>query len=110
VQECVETSKAVLGDEAVAVDPGGQSLEGGRLEVHRTALGVPRTGDQAGEFEDLDVFGDGLLGDGKGLGELVDGRVAAGEAGDNGAANWIGQRQEGAVEQVGVRRIGQPFD
>ena len=111
MQEHVEAAEAVLGDEAVTVDPGGQPLEGGWLEVNGSALGVPRAGDQAGELEDLDVFGDGLFGDGKGLGELVDGGVAAGEAGDDGAANRIGQSQEGAVERVGVGRwiCRQPF-
>ncbi len=104
MQECVETTKAVLGDEAIAVDPGGQSLEGGWLEVDRATLGVLRAGDQAGELEYVDVFGDGLFGDGKGLGELVDGGVAAGQAGDDGAAHRIGQSQEGAVERVGAGR------
>jgi hypothetical protein len=70
--------------------------------VHRTPLGVAPAGHQAGLLEYLDVSGDGLLGDGEGSGQVVDGGVAAGEAGDDGPTDGVGQGEEGAVEGVRV--------
>ena len=67
--------------------------------MHGPPLGVPRAGHEAGMLEHLDVLGDGLLGDGEGLGELVDSCVAAGEACHDGAAQRIGQGHEGPVER-----------
>jgi hypothetical protein len=43
----------------------------------------------------MDVFGDCLLGDSEGLGELVERRIGAGQSGDDGAANWVGEGHEG---------------
>jgi hypothetical protein len=68
--------------------------------VDGAALGITRAGNQAGLFQDLDVLGDGLLGDREGFGELVDARIAAREAGDQGASDGVGEGQEGAIERV----------
>ena len=100
LKKSVEGAISAFGDQTVLVDPRGQSLEGGRVEVDGLALRVSGFGDQAGLFEDMDVFGDGLFGDSKGLGELVERRVGAGQAGDDGATNWVGEGQEGPVKLV----------
>jgi hypothetical protein len=92
--------KAVFGDQSITVDPRRQPLQGGGIQVHGSALSIPRAGDQAGLLEYLDVFGNRLFGDGERFGELVDGGVAAGQAGDDGASDRIGQRDESAVERV----------
>jgi len=59
------------------VDPDGQALERRGIEVHGAALGGARACNESSVLQDLDVFGDRLLGEGEGLGELVDGGVAA---------------------------------
>jgi hypothetical protein len=99
-KKLIEGAISAFGDQTVLVDPRGQSLEGGRVEVDGLALGVSGFGDQAGLFEDMDVFGNGLLGDSEGLSELVERRVRAGQAGDNGAANWVGEGHESPVKLV----------
>ena len=110
VEQGVQAAVALLGDESVAVDPGGQAFEGRGVQMHGTPLGVARAGDEAGVLEHLDVLGDGLFGDGEGFGELVDGGVAAREARHHGAPDGIGQRHEGAVERVVVRCSGVLFN
>jgi len=105
-EQPVELAKAVFGDEAVAIDPCRQALEGGRIEVDWPPLRVARAGDQAGGFQDVDVLGNGLLGDSEGFGELVDGGVAARESGDHRAADGIGEGHEGEVEREVLLTFG----
>ena len=100
LKKSVEGAISAFGDQTVLVDPRGESLEGGWVEVDGLALRVSRFGDQAGLFEDMDVFGDCLLGDSEGLGKLVERRVGAGQPGHDRATNWVGEGHEGPVKLV----------
>jgi hypothetical protein len=100
LKKSVEGAISAFGDQTVLVDPRGQSLEGGRVEVDGLALRVSGLGDQTSLFEHMDVFGDCLLGDSEGLSELVERRVRAGQAGDDSAANGICKGHEGPVKLV----------
>src|SRR5262245_18194757 len=50
----------------------------------------PRTCDEAGALEHLQMLGNGRPADLEGLGQLVDAHLAAGQAGENGAPGRIG--------------------
>ena len=102
LKKLVQGAISAFGDQTVLVDPLGQSLEGGRVKVDGFALRVSGFGDQAGLFEDMDVFGDCLLADSERLSELVERRVGAGQAGDDGTTNWICEGHEGPVKLVFV--------
>ena len=65
------------------------------------ALSVLADGDEAGAFEDFEVFGDGGLRHGEGLGELIDGGFPGGEASEDSAASGIGEGGESGVESFG---------
>jgi hypothetical protein len=54
---------------------------------------------QAGGFQDAEMLGNGGKGNGKRCGEFGDRSFTAREAGQNGAANGIGESAEGGVEQ-----------
>ena len=111
LKKSVEGAISAFGDQTVLVDPRGQSLEGGRVEVDGLALRVSGFGDQAGLFEDMDMFGDRLLGDSEGLGEFVECRIGARQAGDDGAANGVGEGHEGPVKLVFVNlHVDKPVD
>ena len=81
VEQRVQTAELLFVDQPVFVDPGGECLELGRIQVHGSALGVPRPGDQPGLLEHLDVLRDRLLGDLEGIGQLVDRGRAPAESG-----------------------------
>ena len=100
VEQRVETAKPLFVDQPVLVDPGRECLELGRIQVHGSALGVPRPGDQPCLLEYRNVLRNRLLGDLEGIGQLVDRCRASAEAGNDPAANRIGQGGEGPVEPV----------
>ena len=99
-EQGVEGAEALLGGEAVAVDPGGQLLEPGGHEVHGAALRVARARDEAGPLEHLDVLRDRLERDGVRGGELPDGERAEAQPGDEGTPYGVRQGEERAVETV----------
>ena len=76
VEQRVQAPELLLVDQPVLVDPGGERLELGRIEVHRSALGVPASGDQPGLLEHLNVLGHRLFGDLERFGQFVDRRRA----------------------------------
>jgi hypothetical protein len=65
-----------------------------------TALRFPAPCDEARALEHLKVLGDGLEGDGEGLGDLVDGGIAQGQPREYLAADRIGEGHERPVELV----------
>ena len=99
-EQCVQPAELLLVNQPVLVDPGGECLELRRIQVHGSALGVPRPGDQPRLFEHLNVLRDRLLGDLERIGQLVDRGRAPAEAGDHPAPHRIGQGGEGPVEPV----------
>src|SRR6478735_2132844 len=109
-EDGVEGPEALLGDEPVAVDPRGQGLQAGCLEVDGPTLGVAGATHEPRRLEHLDVLADGLLADLERFGELVDGGGPPTEAGHDGASHRVGQGRERAVEVVVGHwvRHGQP--
>ena len=83
---------------AVVLDPVGGVAH--RLGDEPAAVNAPVdfTVEQAGGFEDAQVLGDGGERNVKGRGELADGGLAAGQAGEEGAARGVGEGAEGGVE------------
>jgi hypothetical protein len=84
---------------AIAFDPGGGVFHGlGRkAAVVDAALNLALQ--QAGEFENAKVFGDGGKRDVEGSGQLGDGGFAEREAGQDGAAGGVGESAEGGVQR-----------
>jgi hypothetical protein len=101
VENGVEALEVGGPDAAVFFEPFGSFDERLGFEAAGAALGVLAAGDEAGAFEDFEVLGDGGLGHGEGLGEFVDGSLAGGEAGEDGAASGVGEGGESGVEAVG---------
>jgi hypothetical protein len=101
VEKGVEALEVGGPDAAVFFEPVGGFDERLGLEAAGAALGVLAAGDEAGAFEDFEVLGDGRLGHGERLGEFVDGGLAGGEAGEDGAASGVGEGGEGGVEALG---------
>ena len=62
---------------------------------------IDGAGQQAGGFEDAKMFGNGGERDLKRFGELRDGGLATGQAGQDGAAGGVGEGTEGGVEGGG---------
>src|SRR5688572_22995080 len=71
-QQRVEALVALLPVLAVADEPLGRRLEGIRLEMAEPCGGLPRTRDEPGGLEHLEVLGDGRLGDVERCGQLED--------------------------------------
>jgi hypothetical protein len=59
---------------------------------------VDGAGQQAGGFEDAQMFGNGGERNLKRLGKLRDGGFTTGQAGQDGAAGWVGEGPEGGIE------------
>lgn len=75
-------------------------LERRCVEVYGTALGITGACHQPRMLKDLNVFGNGLLGNGEWFSELIDGGVSPGKPGNNGPPDRIRQRHEGPVQGV----------
>src|SRR4051812_22930754 len=71
------------------------------LQPARSPLSVPAADDQSGALEHLEVARDRRQAHREGLRQLVHGRLALGETGDDRAARRIGQSGEGEAELVG---------
>ena len=64
------------------------------------AIGRCVPGDQAGLFQHLEVFRNGLQADGEWLGQLVDRGLALGEPSQDGSPRGIGEGRKRAVELI----------
>jgi hypothetical protein len=85
------------------VDPGGGAFHGPSVQAAAVNAAVDFPAEQAGGFEDAQMFGNGGEGHGEGSGEGVDGGLALREAGEDGATGGIGEGGEGGVEAGGGR-------
>jgi hypothetical protein len=98
----VEAVEAAVPEDAIALDPVGDVLEGLGGEAAGAPLGVAAALDEVGALEDLEVLGDGGEGHGEGCCELGDGCFALDEAGEDGAPGGVGEGGEGGAEGVAV--------
>jgi len=83
---------------AVVLDPLRGGLHGLGGEAAAMDAAVDFALEEAGGFEHAEMLGDGRKGKGEGRGELGDGGLALGEAGEDGAAGGVGERGEGGIE------------
>src|SRR6516225_4077573 len=111
VEVVVHLVEAGLPDGPVAFSPGRDLLERCRVQGARPVLGSLAPHDQPGPFQHLDVLRDGRKRHLERLGELVDGRPAFGEAGEDRPPSRAGQGGKGLAEPVLVdhRRHGLYF-
>jgi len=82
-------------------DPGGGGFHGLGVEAAAVDAAIDFAAEQAGGFQDAEMFGDGGEGHVEGCGEGVDGGFALGEASEDGAACGVGESAEGGVEAGG---------
>ena len=97
-QQGVQPAVTAFGVKPISVDPCGQPLQRGRVEVHRPALCIAGPGDQSRVLEHLNVLGHRLFGDVERRGQLVDRGRPPGQPRHDRAPNRVRQRQEGAVK------------
>jgi hypothetical protein len=83
---------------AVVVDPGGGGFHGLGVQTAAVDAAIDFAAEEAGGFEDAEMFGDGGEGHIEGLCEGLDGGFAVRETGEDGAAGGIGESGEGGVE------------
>src|SRR5215468_2973804 len=100
----VHPVKAGLPDGPVTFSPGRDLFQWCRVQGARSVLGSLAPHHQPGPFQHLDVFGDGRKRHLERLSELVDGRPAFGETGEDRSPGRVGQRGEGLAEPVLVDR------
>ncbi len=86
---------------AVASDPPGGVLHRSGGEAAAVDAAVDFASQEAGGFEDAEMFGDGRKRNLERRGELGDARFPAGEADENGAAGGVGEGAEGGVKGGG---------
>src|SRR5262252_5229417 len=100
----VHPVEAGLPDGPVAFSPGRDLLKWRRVQGARSVLGSLTPHHQPGPFQHLDVFRDRRKRHLERLGELVDGRAAFCEAGEDRSPRRVGQGGEGLAEPVLVDR------
>src|SRR6516164_2234791 len=106
----VHPVEAGLPDGPVAFGPGRDLLQWCRVQGARSVLGLPAPRHQPSAFQHLDVFRDGRKPHLERLGELVDGRSALGETGEDRSPGRVGQCGERLAEPVLVdRRRHDPY-
>jgi hypothetical protein len=94
LEQNVEALKTLLPELAIVFGPFGNFPDGVRLEGAKILSSLPVAFDQARSFEVGEVFGNGLLGNGEGGGELVNGGGPEGEAMEGLDLRWIGERRK----------------
>jgi len=97
-QQGVKPAVAAFGVKPIPVDPCGQPLQRGRIEMDGPSLRVAGPGDEPRLLEHLNVLGHRLFRDVERRRQLVDRGRAAGQPRDDGPPNRVGQRHEGAVQ------------
>jgi hypothetical protein len=108
-EDGIESLVALLGLEAVALDPLRHEVEDLCLEVARAALRVAGLADEPCIGEDLDVAGDRLHGDVVGLRQLADGGIGHCEAGDHVAPGGVGQGGKHSGQLI-IAHVGSLFN
>src|SRR5215468_9078471 len=102
----VHPVEAGLPDGPVAFSPSRDLLKWRRVQGARPVLGSLTAHDQSGPFQHLDVFRDRRKLHLERLGELVDGRSALCEAGEDRSPRRVCQGGEGLAEPVLIDRRG----
>ena len=100
LEQHIEALKACFPKLPIAFGPFGDFLDGVRFEGAKVLAAFPMAFDQAGGFEIGEVFGNGLLGNVEGSGELVDRGRTDGEAMEDGAACGVGESGESEVQRI----------
>src|SRR2546429_7514467 len=100
----VHPVEAALPDGPVLLGPGRHLLEWCGVERARSVLGSLTAYDQPSPFQRLDVLRDGRKRHLERLGELVDGRRASCETGQDRSPRRVGQYGEGLAQPVVVDR------
>jgi hypothetical protein len=100
VQVLAEAVERALPEAAVPGQPVGGLAERVALQPRRAQLRRAAARDEAGALQDLQVLGDRLQGDREGLGQLVDRRLALGEALQDRPPRGVGESGEGGAELV----------
>jgi hypothetical protein len=96
----VESVEAIARDLAVAVDPIVSRLQRLDDQLRWTPLRCSAPTDQPCPLEHLQVLGYRLHAHREGLGQLVDRRLAVGQAGEDRPSRGVGQGGEGRAELV----------
>src|SRR5262245_27474626 len=99
-QPPVQPVEARLPEASIAVEPRGHLAQRLSAQPRRPQLGVAAALDQAGALEHPQVLGDRLHGDRERRRDLLDARLALGEASEDRAPRGIGERGEGRIELV----------
>ena len=97
-QQRVQPAVVAFGVQAVAVDPRGQPLQRGGVQMHGPALRIAGPGDQTRLLQHLNVLGHRLFGDGERSGQLVDRRRSPGQSRHHRAPDGIRECHEGTVQ------------
>jgi hypothetical protein len=100
LEQNVEALKTFLPELAIVFGPFRNFPDGVRLEGAKILSSLPVAFDQARGFEVGEVFGNGLLGNGEGGGELVNGGGPEGEAMKDGSTGGIGESGESEAKLI----------
>jgi hypothetical protein len=101
LQVVVEAVEALLPVPPVSTDPVGDIPERFRIQPAWPPLGLPSLLDEAGALEHLQVLRDRGQAHIEGSGELRNGRLAVGEAGEDRPSLRIGEGRERGAEMIG---------
>jgi hypothetical protein len=85
-------------ESAVPLDPGGGVFHGPGRQAATVHAAVDFSPEQAGGFENAEVFGDSGKGHRKRSGQSLDGGFALSESREDGAASRVGERAESGVQ------------
>lgn len=103
LEQGIEALKAGFPKLAIGFEPAiGFRKRPGRQSA-RAALGIAAAGDEAGAFENLEMFRDGGLAHSEGSGEVVNRGLPGREASEDTASRGIGESGEGGVKAAGAR-------
>jgi hypothetical protein len=81
----------------VLLEPDGGFFDGVGVEAAMVDAAGDLAAEQAGGFEDAEMFGDGGQGHSKRPSEFFDGGFAAREAGEDGAAGGVGESAKSVI-------------
>src|SRR5215467_4622919 len=96
----VEPAEALVPEASVRLHPVRDLAQGSRLEPAEAPLRVRALRDQARPLENLEVLRDGRLRHLERLGQLPHGRLAVGQAGQDGAPGGVGESREDAAQAI----------
>src|SRR5215211_6031985 len=101
LEACFEAVEAAFPERTILLEPSDGVLQRRRSQPRGPKLRRATTGDQPGLLQHLEVLGDRLDADRKGLGQLVDCGLTGHEPSQDRPACWVGEGREGTAELVG---------